>query len=78
MIFLDTEMKSSNGIEIGRNIRANNSRVAIVYITSFVENWRRAYKVHAFDFITKPFTDYEIYSVMDDYLAVVHADEEKS
>ena len=42
MIFLDTEMKSSNGIEIGRNIRANNSRVAIVYITSFVENWRRA------------------------------------
>ena len=77
MIFLDTEMKSSNGIEIGRNIRANNSRVAIVYITSFVENWRRAYKVHAFDFITKPFTDYEIYSVMDDYLAVVHADEER-
>ncbi len=69
IIFLDTEMKSTNGIEIGQKIRENNRRVTIVYITSHTENWHEAYKVHAFDFIIKPFTKNDIFSVMDDYLA---------
>lgn len=77
IIFLDTEMKYTNGIEIGRKIRDNNRRVTIVYITSYIENWRGAYKVHAFDFITKPFTENDIFSVMDDYLVAVNFEEIK-
>lgn len=43
--------------------------VPIVYITSYIDYWRRAYKVHAFDFITKPFKPEDLYKVMKDYLA---------
>lgn len=77
IIFLDTEMKSTNGIEIGQKIRENNRRVTIVYITSHTENWRGAYKVHAFDFIIKPFTKNDIFSVMDDFLATVNFNEKR-
>ena len=45
--------------------------VPIVYITSYIDYWRRAYKVHAFDFITKPFKPEELCEVMRDYLAAL-------
>lgn len=61
IIFLDIEMQQSNGIEVAQKIRQMNMNVPIVYITSYIDYWRRAYKVHAFDFITKPFKPEELY-----------------
>lgn len=68
IIFLDIEMKHSNGIEIAQRIREIDMNVPIVYITSYTDYWRRAYKVHAFDFITKPFKAEELYKVLSDFL----------
>lgn len=51
LIFLDIEMKELNGIETAQAIRSKDLDVKIVYITSYTDYWRRAYKVHAFDFI---------------------------
>lgn len=71
VIFLDIEMQQSNGIEVAQKIRRMDMNVPIVYITSYIDHWRRAYKVHAFDFITKPFKPEDLYKVMKDYLAAL-------
>ena len=71
IIFLDIEMQQSNGIEVAQKIRRIDMNDPIVYITSYIDYWRRAYKVHAFDFITKPFKPEELCEVMRDYLAAL-------
>lgn len=71
VIFLDIEMQQSNGIEVAQKIRRMDMNVPIVYITSYIDYWRRAYKVHAFDFIAKPFKPEDLYKVMKDYLAAL-------
>lgn len=78
IIFLDIEMKRSNGIEIAQVIRKSNMNIPIVYITSYNDYWRRAFKVHAFGFISKPFKKDDIYSCVDDYLALIFSLEEES
>lgn len=70
LVFLDIEMKKSNGIEIAERIREVDSNVPIVYVTSYSDYWRRAYKVHAFDFILKPFNSEEIFKVLSDFIAL--------
>ena len=72
IIFLDIEMQRSNGIEVALQIRRMDMNVPIVYITSYIDYWRRAYKVHAFDFIIKPFKSEELHKVMRDYLAALN------
>lgn len=78
IIFLDIEMKYSNGIEVAQEIRKCNINVPIVYITSYTDYWRRAFKVHAFEFISKPFNSKDVYSCMDDYIEMMEASEEES
>lgn len=78
LIFLDIEMKELNGIETAQVIRYKDVDVKIVYITSYTDYWRRAYKVHAFDFISKPFSDEDIHNVLKDFLKIYNAENEKT
>ena len=71
-------MKYSNGIEVAQEIRKNDINVPIVYITSYTDYWRRAFKVHAFEFISKPFNSKDVYSCMDDYIGMMEASDEES
>lgn len=68
LIFLDIEMNILNGIEAAQKIRQVDMNVPIVYITSYSNYWRSAYKVHAFDFISKPFDFTDIKNVMSDFI----------
>lgn len=72
IIFLDIEMKRMDGIKTAEYIREQNMNIPIIYITGYSDYWRRAFKVHAFEFITKPIQKNELYNVMDDYFASVH------
>lgn len=67
LVFLDIEMNEMNGIETAEKIREFNMDIPIVYITSYSDYWRRAYKVHAFDFISKPFEYTDIENVLNDF-----------
>lgn len=78
LIFLDIEMKELNGIETAQVIRSEDVDVKIVYITSYTDYWRRAYKVHAFDFISKPFSDEDIHNVLKDFLRIYDVENEKT
>ena len=72
LIFLDIEMKKLGGIETAKLIRDFDMNVPIVYITSHRDLWKRAYKVHAFEFILKPFYQSDIYDVMNDFISSKH------
>ena len=67
ILFLDIEMKHSNGINVAETLRSRNIDTPIVYITSYTDYWRRAFKVHAFGFITKPFDGKDFEEVLNDY-----------
>ncbi len=78
LIFLDIEMKELNGIDAAQAIRSEDVDVKIVYITSYTDYWRRAYKVHAFDFVSKPFSDEDIHNVLRDFLRIYNTENEKT
>lgn len=73
IIFLDIEMKTLNGIETARKIRETNMNVPIVYITGYSDYWRRAYSVHAFQFMEKPVGKEQIYQVMNDFYKMIQS-----
>ena len=67
------------GLTLLKQVKIFRPDVPVILMTAWgsIQLAVQGMQAGAFDFITKPFTDYEIYSVMDDYLAVVHADEER-
>ena len=76
IIFLDIEMNNINGIELAEKIRDKDMHVPIVYVTSHQDYWKQAYKVHAFQFVVKPITEDEIFSVIDDLMSIYESDNE--
>lgn len=77
LIFLDVEMDDINGIETAEKIRTTDMNVPIVYITNYSDYWKRAYKVHAFDFISKPYKYEDIENVLRDFLVSLEERDEK-
>lgn len=69
LIFLDIEMKHINGLEAAERIRENDMNIPIVYITSHSGYFERAFKVHAFEYITKPIKQERLWGVMNDFFA---------
>lgn len=68
LIFLDVEMENSNGIDTAEKIRMTDTRVQIVYVTNHSKYLKAAYKVHAFDFLEKPYDVSEMFRVLTDYI----------
>lgn len=77
LIFLDIEIKETNGIEIGRDIRSHDVNVPIVYVTNHTGYWRSAYQVHAFGFVEKPVEEEEIYKILQDFLNIIKENSQK-
>ncbi len=77
MIFLDIEMEPVNGIETAATLRIYNATVPIVYITNYPDYWQRAYKVHAFDYIIKPFEEKSVFRAIDDYFTAAKDNQAK-
>lgn len=54
ILLLDIEMKGISGINLAKQIRSNNSRVEIVFITSHFEFSTEGYEVDALHYLMKP------------------------
>lgn len=72
LIFLDIEMRHLNGLDAAKYIREKDMNVPIVYITSHRGYFDRAFKVHAFDYVTKPLQKERLTELMNDYFASLH------
>ncbi len=54
IIFLDIQMKLMDGLETARRIRACDSDVIIIFVTTMAQYAINGYEVDAFDYILKP------------------------
>ena len=77
LIFLDIDMGDINGIETAEQIRSFDMNIPIVYVTYYSDYLKRAYKVHAFEYITKPYRFEDIESVVQDFLISLKGKNEK-
>ena len=62
LIFLDIKMPGINGMEVLEELRnkENNSNIIIMTAYGTIEDAVKAMKLHAVDFVPKPFTPEEI------------------
>lgn len=62
LIFLDIKMPGMNGMEVLEELRKRGNKTNIVIMTAYgtIEDAVKAMKLHAVDFIPKPFTPEEI------------------
>ena len=64
IIFLDIEMPELNGIETAKKLRKWDVTSKIIYVTNYDNYQRNAYEVHAFDYLSKPVSDKNIFKVL--------------
>ncbi|MGL5439835.1 MAG: LytR/AlgR family response regulator transcription factor [Filifactoraceae bacterium] len=53
VIFLDIELKNSNGVDVAKELRIKNYKGTIIFVTSHSEFLPEGYKVEAFRYIIK-------------------------
>lgn len=67
-IFLDIDMPILSGMDVASELRKTNSKVLIVFITSYNKYVYDAFKVNAFRFLVKPITKTSMSLVLDEIL----------
>lgn len=65
ILFLDISMQGLNGMEAAREIRRQDERVCIIFVTSMQQYAIQGYGVRAFGFITKPMNYQELSMELD-------------
>jgi FixJ family two-component response regulator len=66
-LILDVRMAGMNGLELQRQLVANNCRIPIIFITSHADEdaRKRALDAGAVDFLYKPFREEELLNALD-------------
>ena len=75
MAFLDICMDEMNGIELARQIRAQDKDLLIVFQTTSREYAFDAFPIHPFDYLIKPCTPDAMQHVLDEALRVLASEE---
>lgn len=64
--FIDIFMTPVNGIELSKMLRKADRNIIIVFVTTSPDFMMQAFSVHAFHYITKPYSAEQINKVLDD------------
>lgn len=64
-IFLDVYMDGINGIETAIEIRKIDQHIPLIFLTSSPEHALESYRVHALDYILKPYSRQKIWQVIE-------------
>ena len=65
ILLLDVEMTGLSGIDLAKQIRKDNKRVEIVFITSHFEFAGEGYEVDALHYLVKPVKEEKLFEVLD-------------
>lgn len=65
MLLLDIEMGNISGIDLAKQIRAQNEAVQIVFITGFPDFMAEGYDVSALHYLMKPLIAEKLFGVLD-------------
>jgi len=75
---LDVLMPQINGIELGKELRAQGYNGKIVYLTSSEEFAIESYRVKAYNYILKPVRKDDLFSCLDELCPLIAKSTEKS
>lgn len=64
ILFLDIHMPGKNGMETARELRRNNIKAILIFVTALEEYVFQAFDVGAFHYLVKPFTDEKFETVL--------------
>lgn len=64
ILLLDVEMGEISGIELARQIRRDNNRAEIIFITSYFEFFGEGYEVDALHYLVKPISEKNLLPVL--------------
>ncbi len=67
LVFLDIYMKRMNGIQLACEVAKNDSKCQIIFITSSEEHAVAAYRVHAVDYLVKPYSYEDLKDALNHY-----------
>lgn len=72
LLFLDIELYKYNGIDVSNFIRNifNDDAMQIVYVSGKNQYDRQLFTFRPFDFIAKPFTEKQFFTVIEKYLRI--------
>lgn len=70
LVFLDYDLPDMNGMDVARNIRANDGRISIVFLTAYPEHVYDSFEVDAFRYLLKPVSKEKIYETIDKFLKI--------
>jgi DNA-binding LytR/AlgR family response regulator len=68
LVFLDVEMSSLDGIQLGEKIRAQYQSAIIIYITAYEAYAVEAFRVRAFHYLLKPLSEEKFTKVFQEAL----------
>lgn len=70
-VFMDIYMDGIDGVAAALKMRGIDSRCVLVFLTSSMDFMPDAFSCHAFEYITKPFSQQRIFQVLTDILKVL-------
>lgn len=68
IVFMDIYMPEMDGIETAKTLRKRTERTFLVFLTASDGHYPDAFSLHAFDYVTKPFTKERINQVLTEIL----------
>ncbi|MCI8639860.1 MAG: response regulator transcription factor [Coprococcus sp.] len=71
VVFMDIYMEKMNGITASLKMRTQDDRCLLVFLTSSTDFMPAAFSLHAFEYITKPFSPQRIASVLKDAIKIL-------
>ena len=70
LVFLDYDLPDINGMDIARNIRENDGKIMIVFLTAYSEHVYDSFEVDAFRYLLKPVSKEKLYETLDKFLNI--------
>ncbi|MCR5415251.1 MAG: LytTR family DNA-binding domain-containing protein [Pseudobutyrivibrio sp.] len=75
IVFMDIYMPDMDGIETAKKLRELTERTFLIFMTASDGHYPDAFSLHAFDYVTKPFTIDRIEQVLDEIIEHTPMDE---
>ena len=76
LVFLDYDLPDINGMDIARNIRENDGKIMIVFLTAYSEHVYDSFEVDAFRYLLKPVSKEKLYETLDTFLNIYNHNRE--
>lgn len=69
LVFMDIYMGSENGIDISKKLRSFDKNCLIVLTTTSTEHALEGFRVRAFQYLVKPYTENELSEIIDEIVS---------